>query len=185
MATRNANTASKSAPRRRPGRPTNAEIAQRVRAQHQNIVDIAAAAASAAAQGAVRAAMEAEGTVTTIGSASIAQSQPSQSQSAGRSTAAVKQTGEKRERRSPGRRTDPKSAMSLTREFFEQNKNSMPRNELVKAAAKKFKYSPATGNTYISKIAKEQGFEFGPRGRSKTDAGQSQDNGQQATGTEG
>lgn len=180
------NTRSNASTGRRSGRPSNASKLAAVHSQQSLMIDQAMAVASAAAKAALGII---EGGVTTIG---IPQS--SQSQSASGSTGSTGQSQTRSTaRKSPGRKVQSDSAMTLTREYFAKNKNSMPRAELVRTAAEKFGYSKETGNTYISKIAKEEGFSFptsrggqgAARGRSRTSAKGNTGNQSQSNGTNG
>ena len=135
---------------RRAGRPTNAERTQRIQSQQSQLIDTAMAAASAAAKAALGIV---DGGVTSI-------NQNANGASSGTPAKTAKQ------RQAPGRRTDPNSKMSLTRDFYDANLKAatpLSRSELVKAAAKKFGYSQQTGNTYISKIDNEAGRKLSRR----------------------
>lgn len=152
--------------------------------QAAHLIDIGIAAASAAIKAAFGIDAGAAG-VTTIGAA-----QPSQSQSATTATGSQAQTTSRRSaRKAPGRRTDPNSNMSKTREFYAENlklpaDQRLDRAAFVKAAAKKFGCSVQTANTYVSNLEREtgqyklvrRGTGSGARGRSRG-GNQSQRNG--------
>lgn len=124
---------------KRRGRPSNASKAAAAASQTVNLIDIAIAAASSAVKTALGV-DSSTGTVSTV--TSIAQ--PSASAAA---------------KKSPGRKRNPDSALSLTRKLYAENmakpeSKRMTRAEFVKAAAAKFGYSIQTANTYVSGIEK-------------------------------
>lgn len=160
-------------PGRRIGRPTNAERAVRAQSAAEGLVNVASAAFSAGLrQGLGLPSDDTGSTVTTI--ASIAGSPSAVTSHASAPAQAKASPKPARARRSAGstsgRPIDPQSKMTLTRNLYHENLQAskpLTRAELVQAAAKKFDYSPATGNTYISNIDKENGRQLVRRG-SKT-----------------
>lgn len=172
----------------RRGRPSNADRNAAQASQTAHLIDLGIAAASAAIKATLGLDASA-GTVSTVGIP-----QGSQSQSAGTSTGSQSQTtSTSRGRKSPGRRIDPKSNMSLTREFYaEQAKlpsdQRMSRADFVRAAAKKFGCSTQTANTYVSNIERESGKKLLARRGTGAARGRSRGNGNgnsQRNGTNG
>jgi hypothetical protein len=163
---------SNKATNRRIGRPTNAERATRAQSAAEGLVNVASAAFSAGLrQGLGLPSDDTGATVTTI--ASITGSAIPATAKVSTAPAPAKASKPARVRRASGsvsgRPVDPESKMSKTRTLYLENlKASTPLNraELVAAAAKKFDYSPATGNTYISNIDKENGRQLVRRGSS-------------------
>jgi hypothetical protein len=176
---------------RRTGRPTNAERAARVQSETVNLIKVAAASYAtgmANALGIDPSAVQTIGTVAQTGQAQpvtgTTSAQPAQTQPSGqrRTTA----------RKAPGRKVNPDSKMSLTRQFYAENlklpaDQRLDRAAFVKAAAKKFKYTPQTANTYISNIERVEGRKLARRGTGAGAArGRSRgSNGDQNTGTNG
>lgn len=184
MAKSNSKSATKSTGRR--GRPTNAERAVRAQSAAEGLVNVAAAAYSAGLrQGLGLPSDDSGSTVTTIASIAGTQQTSQASQPATQTQSAPKAKAAPKAARAPratgsssGRPVNPESKMTLTRNLYHENlqaSNPLNRADLVKAAAKKFGYSAATGNTYISNIDKENGRQLVRRGQADT----------QRTGTNG
>lgn len=189
MAKQNANARNtrNTKPASRGGRKTNAQRnAERLEAaqsQAMHLVEVATAAYASGMKTALGLDTGVAGTVTTIGAATG----QSATQSQGSQSAPAQTTSRKRQ--APGRRQDPESKMSLTRDFYAENlkaANPLTRAELVKAAAKKFGYTPQTGNTYISKIDNENGRKLARRRTSSNGRSRgNQTGGSQRNGTNG
>lgn len=171
----------------RVGRPTNASKRAAIQSQQSLLIDTAMAAASAAAKAAL-------GIVVDGGVTTIAQPQASQSNSTGTSTPAKAQSQPRTAttaKKSPGRKVQADSALSLTRQFYADNlKASTPltRAEFVKAATAKFGYAKETANTYVSNIERDGGYKLVRRGSNTAARGgraRTQKANTQATGTAG
>ena len=185
MATKNSNTTKSTG--NRVGRPTNASKRAAIQSQQSLLIDTAMAAASAAAAAAAKAALGiVDGGVTTI-----SQPQASQSNTGNTSTASKLQASTSTGKKSPGRKVQADSALSLTRQFYADNlKASTPlsRAEFVKAATAKFGYAKETANTYVSNIEREGGYKLVRRGTNTAARGgraRSTKANTQATGTDG
>ena len=182
MATKNSNTTKSTG--NRVGRPTNASKRAAIQSQQSLHIDTAMAAASAAAAKAALGIVD--GGVTTI-----SQPQASQSNTGNTSTASKLQASTSTGKKSPGRKVQADSALSLTRQFYADNlKASTPlsRAEFVKAATAKFGYAKETANTYVSNIEKEGGYKLVRRGSNTSARGgraRTQKANTQATGTDG
>lgn len=184
----NRNTTTRKTAGRRTGRPTNAERALRRQSETVKLINVASASYAAGMAAALNVDPSAVQTIASVAqtgqsaTASTSTSSQGQSQSAGRKTA----------RKAPGRKVNPESKMSLTRKFYDDNMalpeaQRLDRAALVKAAAKKFKYTPQTANTYISNIERIGGQKLVRRGTGAGAArGRSRgnnSNGSQKTGT--
>lgn len=151
MATKNSKTTKSTG--NRVGRPTNASKIAAQHSQQSQLIDIAVAAASSAVKSALGII---DGGVTTI-------AQPA----AGNTTNAPARGTTATAKKSPGRKVQADSALSMTRQFYADNlkaANPMTRSEFVKAATAKFGYTKETGNTYVSNIEKEGGYKLVRRG---------------------
>lgn len=155
MARNTAKSAQKTATRRstgRVGRPSNAVMAQRLAADQSRLIEVVAAAASAAASGAVQAFLG-EGTVSTIGAA-----QAAQSQSAGSATSSAAQTAPAsttRRRQSPGRRRDPNSKRSQAFAMYADQQGKMPRADIVNKMVADLGIQKNVANTYYHEAERE------------------------------
>lgn len=149
---RSKNTARKTvATGRRTGRPSNAELARRAAVTHSNFVEVVAAAASAAARGAIEAALG-DGTVTTIATA-----QPSQAAIAAAVHSTVSPATATRRKSSPGRRRDPTSKRSQAFAMFADLGGKMPRADIVNKMVADLKIQKNVANTYYHEAEKEAG----------------------------
>ena len=181
MATKNSNTTKSTG--NRVGRPTNASKRAAIQSQQSLLIDTAMAAASAAAKAALG--------IVDDGVTTISQPQASQSNTGNTSTASKSQASTSTAKKSPGRKVQADSALSLTRQFYADNlKASTPlsRAEFVKAATAKFGYAKETANTYVSNIEKEGGYKLVRRGSNTSARGgraRTQKANTQATGTDG
>lgn len=175
MATKNSNTTKSTG--NRVGRPTNASKRAAIQSQQSLLIDTAMAAASAAAKAALG--IVVDGGVTTIS--------PPQASQSNTNTASKPQASTSTAKKSPGRKVQADSALSLTRQFYADNlKASTPlsRAEFVKAATAKFGYAKETANTYVSNIEREGGYKLVRRG-TNTAARGGRARSTKATGTDG
>lgn len=185
--TRNTRTAG-----RRTGRPTNAERALRQQSETAKLINVAAASYAAGMANALGVDPSAVQTIASVAQTGQSQSASTATTSQGQSQQTTSRRSGTTARKAPGRKVNPESKMSLTRKFYDDNlalpeDQRLDRASLVKAAAKKFKYTPQTANTYISNIEREGGQKLvrrgtgagAARGRSR---GNSNGNGQK-TGT--
>lgn len=157
MARTTAKKATKTA--RRPGRPSNASLEANRQSYQNRLVQMVGAAASAAAEGAVRAAMSGQfdGGVSTIGvpasDGNATQTTPRSATSArrGRSPAAGT-TGPKRP---PGRLPDPESALSKSAVIYAANVGKKERKDIVNLLVEKLGIKKSVANTYYHSIHKK------------------------------
>lgn len=136
---------------RRPGRPSNASLeANRISAQNR-LVEMVGAAASAAAEGAVRAAMagQFDGGVSTIGiPQGDAGTRATTTSRRGRTvTGAAK--------RPPGRLPNPESNLSKSKVLYDANIGKKERKDIVNLLVEKLGIKKSVANTYYHSIHKK------------------------------
>lgn len=155
----------------RPGRPSNAVIAQRNETAQRHFIETVTALASATLTSAIHALTD--GGVTTIGvPQSGQQAKPASTTSRATSgTAKVKQA--------PGRRADPNSALSKSREIYANQIGKMPRNDIVNMMVSKLGISKSVANTYYHSINRQT------NGKGTSRRPRSSSSNAQATGTNG
>lgn len=154
--------ASKKSTARRPGRPSNASIAADNDARQRFFIQTVAAAASAAASGAVQAALADSGMVTTLGVP-----QGSQSGQSGNATASTGQSASTPRTRSngsttaakrpPGRRPDPNSNLSKARVIYADTIGKLDRKDIVAKMVTDLTIGKDVANTYYHTIHRDNG----------------------------